>query len=101
LTLSLFISITKNIFCFRTPGLPPNSEAGGNEPPHENRDPRFALSQELEAKQTLLDQLRALGNSSDHREWRIMFIILMSPGPISERALPDWDGLAAYFSYPV
>ena len=25
-----------------------------------NRDPRFALSQELEAKQTLLDQLRAL-----------------------------------------
>ena len=24
------------------------------------RDPRFALSQELEAKQTLLDQLRAL-----------------------------------------
>ena len=24
-----------------------------------NRDPRFALSQELEAKQTLLDQLRA------------------------------------------
>ena len=25
-----------------------------------NRDPRFALSQEVEAKQTLLDQLRAL-----------------------------------------
>jgi hypothetical protein len=25
-----------------------------------NRDPRFALSQELEAKQTLLDQFRAL-----------------------------------------
>jgi hypothetical protein len=25
-----------------------------------NRDPRFALSQEMEAKQTLLDQLRAL-----------------------------------------
>jgi hypothetical protein len=25
-----------------------------------NRDPRFALGQELEAKQTLLDQLRAL-----------------------------------------
>ena len=25
-----------------------------------NRDPRFALSQELEAKQSLLDQLRAL-----------------------------------------
>jgi hypothetical protein len=25
-----------------------------------NRDPRFALSQELEAKQTLVDQLRAL-----------------------------------------
>ena len=25
-----------------------------------NRDPRIALSQELEAKQTLLDQLRAL-----------------------------------------
>jgi len=25
-----------------------------------NRDPRFALRQELEAKQTLLDQLRAL-----------------------------------------
>jgi hypothetical protein len=25
-----------------------------------NRDPRFALSQELEAKQTLLDQIRAL-----------------------------------------
>ena len=25
-----------------------------------NRDPRFALSQELVAKQTLLDQLRAL-----------------------------------------
>jgi hypothetical protein len=25
-----------------------------------NRDPRFALSQELEAKQTLLDQLQAL-----------------------------------------
>jgi hypothetical protein len=25
-----------------------------------NRDPRFALSQELEAKQLLLDQLRAL-----------------------------------------
>jgi hypothetical protein len=26
-----------------------------------NRDPRFALSQELEAKQTLLDQLRSNG----------------------------------------
>ena len=25
-----------------------------------NRDPRYALSQELEAKETLLDQLRAL-----------------------------------------
>ena len=25
-----------------------------------NRDPRFALSQEVEAKQTILDQLRAL-----------------------------------------
>jgi hypothetical protein len=31
-----------------------------------NRDPRWALSQELEAKQTLLDQLRALaGNDPD------------------------------------
>jgi hypothetical protein len=30
LTLSLFISITKNIFCFLTPGLPPHSEAGGS-----------------------------------------------------------------------
>ena len=27
-----------------------------------NRDPRFALSQEVEAKQTLLDQLRALAS---------------------------------------
>ena len=30
LTLSLFITITKNIFCFLAPGLPPYSEAGGN-----------------------------------------------------------------------
>jgi len=30
LALSLFNSITKNIFCFFTPGLPPQSEAGGN-----------------------------------------------------------------------
>ena len=30
LTLSLFMSITKNIFCFLTPGLPPHSEAGGS-----------------------------------------------------------------------
>jgi hypothetical protein len=29
LALSLFNSITKNIFCFFTPGLPPQSEAGG------------------------------------------------------------------------
>jgi hypothetical protein len=29
-----------------------------------NRDPRIALSQELEAKQTLLDQLRALASDS-------------------------------------
>ena len=49
--------------------------ASGNEPRHGdcavrraprrleiflNRDPRFALSEELEAKQTLVDQLRAL-----------------------------------------
>jgi hypothetical protein len=30
-----------------------------------NRDPRFALSQEVEAKQTLLDQLRALADDPD------------------------------------
>ena len=29
-----------------------------------NRDPRIALSQELEAKQTLLDQPRALASDS-------------------------------------
>jgi hypothetical protein len=30
LILSLFISITKNIFCFLTPGLPPHGKAGGS-----------------------------------------------------------------------
>ena len=30
LTLSLFMSITKNIFCFLTPVLPPHSEVGGS-----------------------------------------------------------------------
>jgi hypothetical protein len=30
-----------------------------------NRDPRFALSQELEAKKTLLDQIRALLQKQD------------------------------------
>ena len=35
------------------------------------RDPRFALSQELEAKQTLLDQLRHVGD--DEADARIKF----------------------------
>ena len=62
-----------------------------------NRDPRFALSQELEAKQPLLDQLRALATDdpdffTDLLEGETNFLELIAV--LDASILDDADGAA-------